>query len=250
MFGSIATGVIGQAILVASGIILARALGPEDRGILAVALLIPALVVQLASLGVPSAVTYSIASASASPSGALAESKAASERASRGGCRLTPRPDLYCIGAPEFAWLHVRRNIECDRHGFKSFTDVYARDRARASWRFLEFNALRLLSGALYVISVGGLWAADQVTLVSVTVAVIVTSVLAAVLTWHVARRMSDPDANRAVGSTRSLVSFGWRSLLGSSSPIEMFRLDQLLVGLVLSPLLLGFYVVAWLSLI
>ena len=40
-------------------------------------------------------------------------------------------------------------------------------------------------------------------------------------------------------------MSFGLRSLFGSSSPFETFRLDQLLVGLVLTPVALGYYVVA-----
>jgi lipopolysaccharide exporter len=45
--------------------------------------------------------------------------------------------------------------------------------------------------------------------------------------------------------TTWSMVSFGLRSLVGSSSPLETFRLDQLLVGVVLPPVALGYYVVA-----
>jgi O-antigen/teichoic acid export membrane protein len=41
------------------------------------------------------------------------------------------------------------------------------------------------------------------------------------------------------------LVSFGLRALPGVSSPLETFRLDQAVVGLLLSPFDLGLYVVA-----
>jgi len=53
-----------------------------------------------------------------------------------------------------------------------------------------------------------------------------------------------------AVGGVESepsrgeLVRFGLRGLIGSFSPVETFRLDQLVVGLVLSPVALGLYVV------
>ena len=49
MAGSIATGVLGQVVLVASGIVVARALGPESRGVLALVFLLGAIVTQLAA---------------------------------------------------------------------------------------------------------------------------------------------------------------------------------------------------------
>ncbi len=61
MVGSIATGVMGQVVLVASGVVVARALGPENRGVLALVFVLCALVTQVGSLGVPVSVTYWIA---------------------------------------------------------------------------------------------------------------------------------------------------------------------------------------------
>src|SRR5688572_7701167 len=59
--GSLGAGGAGQAALVVSGILAARALGPENRGHLALLTLVPWVVCQLGLLGVPNAVTYYVA---------------------------------------------------------------------------------------------------------------------------------------------------------------------------------------------
>ncbi len=41
------------------------------------------------------------------------------------------------------------------------------------------------------------------------------------------------------------MLSFGVRGMLGASSPIEYYRLDQAVVGLFLAPVALGIYTVA-----
>ena len=51
----------GSCVLVASGILVARALGVEGRGQLAVIVLVPSVLSQLGTLGVPLALTYFIA---------------------------------------------------------------------------------------------------------------------------------------------------------------------------------------------
>ena len=58
---TIFAGIAGQAVLVISGILVARALGPERRGYLALLVVFPAILSQLGSLGLPQAVTYFIA---------------------------------------------------------------------------------------------------------------------------------------------------------------------------------------------
>src|SRR3954449_12612528 len=55
---SVATGLAGQLALVASGVILARSLGVDDRGRLAIVVLTTSVVGQLATMGVPTAITY------------------------------------------------------------------------------------------------------------------------------------------------------------------------------------------------
>ena len=58
---AIATGFAIQAVLVVTGVLLARMLGPDGRGYLAALILWPLVITQLGNLGIPSALTYSIA---------------------------------------------------------------------------------------------------------------------------------------------------------------------------------------------
>src|SRR5829696_10111532 len=59
--GSLLAGGVGQAALVVSGVLVARALGPADRGYMALVLLVPALLALVGSLGLPLASTYFVA---------------------------------------------------------------------------------------------------------------------------------------------------------------------------------------------
>src|SRR4051795_10756483 len=59
--GSLATAGFLQLVLVASGVIVARALGAEDRGYLALLVVISGICTLVGSLGIPSAVTYYLA---------------------------------------------------------------------------------------------------------------------------------------------------------------------------------------------
>ena len=60
-FQSVVTGVAMQTVLLLSGVVVARALGPTDRGYLALLALVPVLLWQLGSLGLPVATTYFVA---------------------------------------------------------------------------------------------------------------------------------------------------------------------------------------------
>ena len=59
--GSIASGLYGQGILVITGVVVARSLGPTDRGHLAFILLLESIVRQVGLVGIPVATTYFIA---------------------------------------------------------------------------------------------------------------------------------------------------------------------------------------------
>src|SRR5436189_6014448 len=54
-------GVAAQATLLVSGVVLARALGPENRGYMALLTLVTAVAWQFAGLGIPFALTYAVA---------------------------------------------------------------------------------------------------------------------------------------------------------------------------------------------
>jgi O-antigen/teichoic acid export membrane protein len=244
MVGSISTGIAAQILLVASGAIVARALGPENRGVLALIFVLVGIVTQMGTLGVPSAVTYWIASRETRPEAIL--------RALRGFRSLQLTVVLavqvgliFLILAPRTAasmvWIGGLSLVATAA----AVSQLYGLAVLQGLRRFGAFNAVRLMNGALYTVAVVGLWAADAATLTSVTLATVAAAVVAAAATWLAVSRVAPSVGSSAVLPRRAMVGFGLRSLLGSAPPVETFRLDQLLVGLVLSPLALGYYVVA-----
>ncbi len=58
---TITTSLLSQVILIVSGVFAARLLGVEDRGRLALLVLVPAALAQVGALGLPVAVTYYVA---------------------------------------------------------------------------------------------------------------------------------------------------------------------------------------------
>jgi O-antigen/teichoic acid export membrane protein len=245
MAGSVATGVIGQVILVASGVVLARALGPENRGLLALVFVLSAVATQVGSIGVPVAVTYWLASENAA-AGALLRSLRKFRGFQLAVILVVQAGLVFVVLEPRspsgFLWVGFL-SLAATASGL---SQMYGLAVLQGLSLFTAFNILRTLNGALYLAGVLSLWAIGEATLTSVTLVVIAASVLAATATSLVvlqdARRRGE---EKDQVSTGGIVAFGLRSVVGSSPPLETYRLDQLLVGLVLPPVALGYFVVA-----
>lgn len=243
MATSIATGVAGQIILVASGIISARVLGPENRGHLALLFALSALTTHLGSLGVPLSTTYWIASKGVATR-TLIQSLGRFRRLQLGialtvqavlvGLILVPRIP------PGLVWMGLLSLLATAA----GLPQMYGLAILQGMGRFGSFNLLRTLAGALYTVGVVAMWAVGHATLATIGVVFALASILAAIATWATLLRMIPPNETDRV-TVRPLVSFGVRSLFGSASPVETYRLDQLLVGVTLAPVALGYYVVA-----
>jgi O-antigen/teichoic acid export membrane protein len=244
MVSSIASGVIGQVVLVASGVIVARALGPENRGVLALVFVLSAIAAQVGSLGIPVSVTYWIAARKASAPLLLRDLR--SFRNAQHAVILVAQVGLiFVVLEPRspagFVWVGLLSVAATAAR----LSQAYGLAVLQGLRRFGAFNALRLLDVTLYTLGVVGLWIANQATLTSITIVVIGASVVAAGLLWLVVLKLLPATAEDERVATDGIVSFGVRSLAGSTPPIETFRLDQLLVGLVLSPVALGYFIVA-----
>ena len=111
--------------------------------------------------------------------------------------------------------------------------------------QFGAFNSLRVLNGALYGVGAVALWTVGKATPTSVSLVFIAASVIAAGATWIVVLRAAPVAGDSNKVPIGQIVSFGLRSLFGASPPVETFRIDQLLVGLVLPSVALGYYIVA-----
>jgi O-antigen/teichoic acid export membrane protein len=244
MASSVGTGVLAQVVLVVSGVVLARALGPEQRGILALVFVLSALASQVGSLGVPVSVTYWIAREGVNPRGLL--------RGLRGFRNFQSAAILAAHAGLIVLLLEPKSPAGFLWVGFLSLAAtaaglslMYGLATLQGLRRFGAFNVLRIMNPTLYVVGVLLLWMLDRATLTSIALVIIGTSVVSAGATWLIVLRVASAPAETYDAPTREIVAFGLRSLAGAAPPVETFRLDQLLVGLVLAPAALGYYIVA-----
>lgn len=233
----------GQAILVVSGVLVARLLPVDERGQLALIALLPLILAQLGGLGVPLAVTYELAR---EPRSARAVASLL--------VGVVPVQAL-CLVLMHFGILIAVFHDE-DRSVWTAALLSLAAVPAllcqqvglgilQGRQRFSAFNVQRLVPMAAYaavlvVLALGGVG-----TLVTCAVAWSGAWLLAGIVTITTALRGLRATRGDAVVDRRSFFHFGRRGLLGSVFLVESFQLDQLIVGLLLSPAALGLYVVA-----
>lgn len=242
--GSLFGGCAIQASLVVSGVLAARLLGPQDRGFLALMLLIPVILWQLGALGMPVAATYFIARRRES-AGAIAR-------------RLT-RPAMLqalCLvpvhaGVLWLAFAHDPHRVQLAAATTlasipAALAQQYGLAVLQGQQRFLAFNVLRATPVALYAAFLVALFVAGTDRLLEVALAWVTGSLLAGTASLVVAARGLPAVAPEGedVPSRTAMAGFGLRSLLGYASPVESFRLDQAVVALFLTPVALGLYVV------
>jgi O-antigen/teichoic acid export membrane protein len=108
--------------------------------------------------------------------------------------------------------------------------------------RFTAFNLLRL-PAVLYAALIAAVFVFHIGSLPLVAACWVAANGLAGASALLAALRKLSPPSAVAAEPLRSVVKFGLKGMLGSISPLESFRLDQVVVGLFLSPVALGLYV-------
>ena len=241
--GSVVSTLLLQVSFVVSGVLAARVLGPEGRGLLALLFLFPTVLFQLGSLGLPVALTYFMASRRDS-SFRLA--------------RVLALPALLQAVVLTLIHLLIVRILfdgaEASVHlaALLSLATIpsalaaqYGLAVLQGQRRFAAFNAARVLPAVIYSAGVAAVFALGSGSLVSLSACFVGANFLSAVLTCAMgATGVSREAATRVRGSLGELLRFGLKALIGAFSPIQTFRLDQAVVGLLLSPAALGLYVV------
>lgn len=239
---SITAGLLIQGSLVVSGPLGARILGPEDRGHLALLLILPAILAHIATLGLPLAITFQVAADGGHARPVL-----------RALGWLTAVPALGLGSANALFVLVVygddARYLLVSGLVSAAFVPAWVAHQyglallqglGRRAW----FQALRVLPSPLYCALLVPLFLGEGQRLPEVMTAWVGVHVLGAAASLGVGLR-GLPAATPGAPAAAELRRFGLRSMVGAISPIETFRLDQLLVGLFLSPVALGIYVVA-----
>jgi O-antigen/teichoic acid export membrane protein len=224
-----------------TGIAVARMLGVESRGDLALFAVLVAILALIGGLGLPGGVTYFLA-----------------RGASLGGLARVLRPVLiaqFALMTPVHAALlvaifHDAQPSVRDAALLSlpalpaSVLQSYGIAILQGEQRFRSLNLARMLPAVGYGIAVALALAAGWSSLIELTAAWSLAAVVVALVILGTAVTGRKPAGQAQDVKRRDVLSFGLKGVLGSTSPLEALRLDQAMAGLLLSSRLLGIYIV------
>lgn len=240
---SLIGNVFPPLVALASGPILAQALGVGGRGAVAAAVAPLGLAITLVTFGVPESVTYVVAR----------------------------RPGLVRIAARNASWIIVLAGVAAMLAVFGARTWLSGGDvqiqhlmavaalsiipsmllgvtRGIASgmqqWHMVAWE--RGLSSGLRLVALVPLWLTGHLTPMTATILVAVMPLTGALAYLRLPRRLAPPEQDTdGTASTRSLGGYGLRLWIGSISGVLLHRVDQTLMTPLSSAYQLGLYVVA-----
>lgn len=231
-----------QAAVLVSGILVARLLGVEDRGHLALLWVLALALTFVATTGLPASTTYWVAR---DPGG------------SRRLGRLIVRVGVVQAILATAAQACVLALVVGDDEGYVqaaaviSLVVVPCMVACLHSMAFLQgleqfkgWSAIRVLPALVYALVVLGFAVGGGAGLVAVTAAWVSGYVLCAFVAVRRAVISLPKETPGPQPSFAALQRFGAKAFLGTASPSDTLQLDQALVGLFLSPAALGLYVV------
>jgi O-antigen/teichoic acid export membrane protein len=238
----------GQVVMtiigVGTGVITARALGPHDRGLFQMLVLLPTMLANFAKLGIPQAAVYSVrrrgASASAVVSNALWFAVVFGVLMAlvcyAGRDWLLAR---VIKGAPEVALLPMLALLPF------VLLQVYLLGIVQALERFREYNIQQIVPNVLALVGMAIvlLWMRAGLigaVLLQAAINVFVTGWLA--LRVH---RLAPIRARFDAELGRGMLAFGGKSYLQTLAATLHLRIDQYMIGYLLDPTQVGLYAVA-----
>jgi O-antigen/teichoic acid export membrane protein len=248
MLDSVGVGIAGQLCLMVSGVVAARALGPEARGHFALLALVPTVICEIGALGVPGAVAYYVAKTGSreaalehlTPIVATQVMLLWTLHVALCFWLFTKDPQLWHAAVATMLTIPVALSLQ------------YSLAVLQGEHRFSSFNLIRILPVAGYSTIIATIWMWGGAHLVAVTVSWASAYLVAAVVAFRLlikSRRILPTVSGKATicinVSITHLLSFGLRGLFGSNSLIQAFRLDQAYIAFVMTPTELGHYVVA-----
>ncbi len=239
---------VTQACLLLSGVAGARILGVLDRGRAALLLLFATVLPLLGTLGTPLAVTYWIARGKGSGIRVL--------RTIRGvitlqvlGLLVVHALVLVIVFSSAPGNVQVAAAISLlATPAIVAF--FYALAVLQGTQDFRTLNLCMLIfpplnAGVLVVMLLAGVRALWLVTAVWVAGYLFSASISVLAARRSLRRAAAAEEGAESVPEVGEMIRFGLKALLGSMSPLTGFQLDQAIVGLFISQVALGIYVVA-----
>jgi len=238
------SGIVVQFLILVTGILAARILGEEGRGQQALIWIVALTIAQVGMFGLPLAITYESAKGSASFNRLLRHIRPL----------VLVQAATIVLVYLFVALLLLQHHIPWEAAAITVFAlpamvwQAYGLALIQGRRSFRALHVLRILPAALYVVSltIGVLLGGSRLLLVMGCWSM--SYVVAAVATSIYVRRTdgqalsTELDELPEVGK---LARFGVSGFLGSTSPTETFKVDQLMVGLLLSTDDLALYVTA-----
>ncbi len=238
---AVGTGFAIQAVLILTGTLVARMLGPDGRGYLAALILWPWVITLFGNLGIPSALTY-----------AIARDSSASRTLARWGLGFAV-PQALILTVVQALWLLLILNgdpPEVRAAGWLTLAFVpallaqqYGLGLLQGHLRLRLFNGLRLLPWALYALGVGVLFLVGEDAIRPIIAVLLAGFLISGSACLASGLRYSRGEGTPSV-DRRFLLSFGLRGLFSSFAAVNVFRPDQAVLALFLAPAALGLYVV------
>jgi O-antigen/teichoic acid export membrane protein/O-antigen ligase len=233
-----------QLIVIVSGVLVARSLGPEDRGYLALLIVISTVCAIAGMLGLPAAATYYIAR---EPSHArrIASSLAGVGTAQLAAVFVIQAAALAAVVHSEPPRVQLAAAISLLLPpGILALSFGVAIIQGQR--RFTAYNVLRIGPSTAYVVGVVIVFALNATSLVLFMALWAAVNFVGGFIAMVVAARGLPERTEEDTAPSRSqMLRFGLKAFLGSLSPVDVVRLDQAVVGLFLTPVALGLYVVA-----
>lgn len=240
---TLAASIASQALTVISGVIAARALGVEGRGTLALLWLLPLTIVLLGGIGIPQATTYYVARELGNAKAVVLTSVKISVflafalSSAYGGILL-----LVFGGGDDFAALEALLSAALIPMLLAQNLGVATLLGMR---RYRAFNLSRVVPALMYTLTISTLFVSNHASLPWILGVTVGSWATGALITWSLVFRDMQTQGKRAGASPRNILSFGIRGVVGSASPIDDVRIDQLMIGLLMDSRALGLYVAA-----
>ncbi|MGA7436107.1 MAG: oligosaccharide flippase family protein [Solirubrobacterales bacterium] len=240
---TLATSIAGQALTLISGVIAARALGVEGRGLFAYLWLIPVTLVLLGGIGVPQATTFYVAREEGNAAGVVR----ISVRISLVLAALLTTAyavGLFLIGGddPRITTVEAILSVLLVPVFLASNLGIAA---LLGMKRYGTFNIARVAPPFFYALGATILFLLGHVSLLTILSASVLSFGTSAIVIWILVRRDLPSSGGETAATPREIIGFGLRGVVGSVSPVDDVRIDQLLVGALMNARALGLYVAA-----
>jgi O-antigen/teichoic acid export membrane protein len=239
---SFGTSIAIHGLNVATGVLLARSLGPQGRGELAAVMIWPGLLAAVGSVGVVDAITVHTARANTSIGTLLGTGITLCLLQSGvlvAAGMLVVTVALAHYGSHTLHWAYL----------FLAYIPLYLLAMylmaiLNGMGRYSRFHALRFLVIGASTAGLVTLALVDRLTVGGATVVFLLAHVAALVASALGLRTML-PTLRVDKEVARNLLWFGVRSHSGNLTSMLNERLDQLLISILLAPTQLGLYVIA-----